>query len=1306
MADEIEAKRPKTTEAEKVELSDNAIWWTDHVKPLGVLQLPTDTARINKEVALAEEVVFCHENQQYSLATFLSKSNIHTDVYILAALAMVLHKMTREECFATSYTTPMGHIILIRNDFRADMTVQDLLHETAASLNESVKHEIHFDTIFRAFETKTDEERQHFRNLFTVSLTTQCRRPNLTANVPETQWSVTVEACQNSGMATRFVVQYDSAVFSAGRMQAFLRQLRSAYYDVVAHSSKKVSECTMVTAECESKLPNPKVILDDTWHGTTFSYLTKHATETPDRPLIVHGDKMYTYKQVEELSNRVAHYLIAKGIQKEERVALYAHRSSALVVGIMGILKSGATFTVIDPAYPVSRQNVYLEVAQPRAIITLHAAGPLNAEVQEYIDKELQLRCQLNGLTLDEELEELSTYSTEPCGVEIGPDNIGTLSFTSGSTGKPKAVRGRHISLTHFYPWMSQEFGLSADDRFSMLSGIAHDPIQRDVFTPIFLGATIHIPDVEDIVNPGALAKWVARSEVTVTHLTPAMGQLLTANATTSMPSLRVALFVGDVLTKRDVKRLQRLAPNLTAVNMYGTTETQRAVSYLKIPNDHSINMFKEILPSGQGMKDVQLLVLTSDMKLAGIGELAELYVRSPHLSAGYLGLPDQTAQKFLTNPFSNDLRDRLYRTGDLGRFLPNGAVECIGRADDQVKIRGFRIELGEIDTYLGQHPSVRENKTLVMRDKYEEKQIISFFVPQEPDKYNISELRKHLSQRLPQYAVPSVFYPLAVMPLTPNGKIDKSRLPYPDTAIMLLNRTQETIEVEMTQLQTKIREVFNQFLPGPATLHDNFFEIGGHSILATKVTFHLREVLKQDIAINLLYQYPTIAKLAAVIEELEISGRDLPVSNRQLQEKLDIEAETALDPSILPPRRMKTRSSNTVLLTGATGFLGSFLLRELLQQSGSRRVICLVRSKSQSDGVDRVVDSLKSYGLFDQAFMPRIEVVSGDLGLPLLGLSSQEFSDLAARIDNIIHNGAMVHWVYPYSKLKAVNVQGTVEIIRLSCSGREAIPLYFVSSTSVFDSPHYVKQKRSFIGEDAPLEAGDQLTVGYGQSKWVAEQLLRKATARGCPITIFRPGYIVGDSKTGVMNLDDYIVRLIKGCTQLGLAPRIMNRINMCTVDFVAEGIVQAMLTTSSGVLHFWQPLGISIKTIFSFMKQCGFNVEFTDYTSWRQALMDMTLAKNDNALYPLLHFVMDDLPTRSQTATLCNANTRALLKDKPVWSRYEIKEPTLAVLLAFLVNVGYLDPPPRAGQQGVLPLPKLTLSEDVKIKLRADTH
>lgn len=331
------------------------------------------------------------------------------------------------------------------------------------------------------------------------------------------------------------------------------------------------------------------------------------------------------------------------------------------------------------------------------------------------------------------------------------------------------------------------------------------------MFTPLFFGAELHVPTAEDIGTPGRLAEWMSDSSVTITHLTPAMGQLLSAQATRQIPSLLNAFFVGDVLTKRDCLRLQALATNVRIINMYGTTETQRAVSYFAIPPVSIDPTFlatqKDLMPAGEGMIDVQLLVVNrNDRNIpCAVGEVGEIYVRSGGLAEGYLD-QDASAEKFVNNWFSagapprkdtilhplhelagpesrywKGVRDRMYRSGDLGRYLPDGIVECTGRADDQVKIRGFRIELGEIDTHLSQHPLVRENVTLVRRDKDEEKILVSYFVPLDGPglagyasdipvdedgknvttgmrKYRrlIKDIREYLKKKLPSYSVPS----------------------------------------------------------------------------------------------------------------------------------------------------------------------------------------------------------------------------------------------------------------------------------------------------------------------------------------------------------------------------------------------------------------------------------------------------------------------------------------------------------------------------------------------------------------------
>ena len=553
--------------------------------------------------------------------------------------------------------------------------------------------------------------------------------------------------------------------------------------------------------------------------------------------------RVFTYQDINRASNIVAHYLINTGIQRGDIVMIYSSRGVDLMVCVMGVLKAGATFSVIDPAYPPARQTIYLGVAKPRGLIVIRSAGELDQLVEDYIRDELDVISRIPSIALQDDGTIQSGGSTDVLapfehlkdtrsGVVVGPDSNPTLSFTSGSEGIPKGVLGRHFSLAYYFSWMSKQFNLSSADKFTMLSGIAHDPIQRDMFTPLFLGAQLYVPTQDDIGTPGRLAEWMGKYGCTVTHLTPAMGQLLTAQATTPFPKLHHAFFVGDILTKRDCLRLQTLAENCCIVNMYGTTETQRAVSFFEVKSrsqDPSfLKKLKDVMPAGKGMLNVQLLVVNRNdrTQLCGVGEVGEIYVRAGGLAEGYRGLPDLNREKFVENWFVEKghwdhldkdngepwrqfwfgPRDRLYRTGDLGRYLPNGNCECCGRADDQVKIRGFRIELGEIDTHISQHPLVRENITLVRKNADNEPTLITFMVPrfdkpesllkfQTPVPENVSsdptvkgligyhllakDIKIFLKKRLASYAIPSLIVVWDRLPLNPNGKVDKPKLQF-----------------------------------------------------------------------------------------------------------------------------------------------------------------------------------------------------------------------------------------------------------------------------------------------------------------------------------------------------------------------------------------------------------------------------------------------------------------------------------------------------------------------------------------------
>ncbi|SCU89777.1 LAME_0E05446g1_1 [Lachancea meyersii CBS 8951] len=1196
-------------------------------------------------------------------------------------------------------------------------------------------------------------------------------------------------------------IVYNGLLFSDLRIEILLSQFSQFTSAVLQDTSNTITKVSLITPGSESALPDPTKNLG--WcdfAGCIHDIFQDNAAKFPDRTCVVETQgltssaqpRVFTYQDINRASNIVAHYLIRTGIKRGDVVMIYSSRGVDLMVCVMGVLKAGATFSVIDPAYPPARQTIYLGVAKPKGLIVIRAAGQLDQLVEDYISNELDvisripsIAIQANGLvdggalpgSSEDCLAKFESLKDTRSGVVVGPDSNPTLSFTSGSEGIPKGVLGRHFSLAYYFKWMSQQFNLSESDKFTMLSGIAHDPIQRDMFTPLFLGAQLLVPTEDDIGTPGQLADWMGKYEATVTHLTPAMGQLLTAQAVTPFPSLHHAFFVGDILTKRDCLRLQTLAENVRIVNMYGTTETQRAVSFYEVKSRSDDPLFlkslKDVMPAGKGMLNVQLLVVNRNdrTQICGVGEIGEIYVRAGGLAEGYRGLPDLNKEKFVSNWFvepghwdsldkSNGEpwrqfwygpRDRLYRTGDLGRYTPDGNCECCGRADDQVKIRGFRIELGEIDTHISQHHLVGENITLVRRNSDNEPTLITFMVPRFDKGDDLSkfeseisedvskdsvvkglvkyrsltqDIKSFLKKRLASYAIPTIVVVLEKLPLNPNGKVDKPKLQFPTSKQLALAADNSSIEIDDSGFSDTEREVRDLWLavlptrPATVTPDDSFFDLGGHSILATKMIFTLRTQLHVELPLGTVFKYPTIKLFANEVARARASSES-PSSEAAVTADYYGDAKE-LAKSMLPdsyPSRVTLDGFNpdtlNVFVTGVTGFLGSYILADLLNRPTTSRkikVFAHVRAKDGPAGMDRLKKAGIVYGTWSDAFASRIEVVLGDLSKPQFGLDNTAWGKLTNEIDVIIHNGALVHWVYPYAKLRDANVISTINVMNLASSGSKAKYFTFVSSTSTIDTPHYFELSDKLAAEGKGLLESDDLMGsstglggGYGQSKWAAEYIIRRAGERGLRGCIVRPGYVTGASSNGSSNTDDFLLRCLKGVVQLGKIPDIRNTVNMVPVDQVARVVTAAGFyppsENSLEVAHVTAHPRCLFRDYLNELKQYGYPVEVESYDEWRKSLeLSVIGRQEENALYPLLHMVLDNLPENTKAPELDDSNAVISLKKDTNWTGEDASggkgatSEQIGIYIAFLNKVGFLPPPP---QSGALPIPEITLSE-----------
>jgi amino acid adenylation domain-containing protein len=885
-------------------LEDQLSYWQQSLQQAPtMLELPTDYARPPMQTYRGErQSLLLSRSLVEALEKLGSQEDVTMFMTLLTAFKILLYRYTGQEDIVVG--APIAgrnrkeiegligfflNSLVLRSNLSGSPTFRELLGQVRqVTLGAYAHQELPFEKLL--------EELQPQRSLGHTPLFQVFFNMLILPNDPATLHDLIVKPLGRPGVQSKFDLTlyvrennrqlriqcvYNPDLFTQDRIAEMLQQYRFLLQQIVKTPDESIDRFSLVTSTAAHHLPDPTEPLDDDWKGSLQRQFSRQALRFPHHPAVIDSHDSWTYQELETRSNQLAYALAGSGIRHQDVVAIYGYRSASLVWALLGILKAGAAFMILDPAYPVSRLMGYLQAAKPQGWIRIEAAGPCPDQLEATITT---LPC-LFRLTLPTRTEAeacglLADYPTDPPGIVVGPDHLACVAFTSGSTGLPKGILGRHGPLTHFLPWQTNTFELTASDRFSMLSGLSHDPLQREIFTPLWVGATICIPPPDGIGAPGFLAHWLVQENITFIHLTPAMGQLLeeTASNGCPLPSLRYAFFVGDRLSRRTVARLRRLNSRVNCINSYGSTETQRAVGYYIIPPEQDREQLqpeaKAIFPVGCGMPGAQLLVLRRDRQAAGVGELGEIYVRSPHLARGYLDDDALTTASFLTNPFTGREHDRLYRTGDLGRYLPNGDVEFAGRVDRQVKIRGFRIEPGEIEAVLNQHPAVQEAVIIAQADgpdpdpvsRIMEKRLIAYVVPNRESTPTVTQLHRFLTEKLPAYMVPAVFMMLEALPLTPNGKVNLQALPLPEQT---RPRLEETFMAPRSPLEKTLAGIWAQVLKlDRVGINDNFFQLGGHSLLATQVISRIRHRCRVELPLRSIFEKPTVQGLAAIIEQ------------------------------------------------------------------------------------------------------------------------------------------------------------------------------------------------------------------------------------------------------------------------------------------------------------------------------------------------------------------------------------------------------------------------------------------------------
>lgn len=771
---------------------------------------------------------------------------------LLTAVQVLLHRLTGQERFLLGAPSS-GRLRPELEDvvgffvnnlvFPADLSGEPRLEELLARNREMAgfaltAQELPFEELVEALRPVRDPARPSLFQVFVnhLSIGNEPREAGDLRFEPvprpsvEAKFDLTVYAA-DEGERLRLELVAARSLFDEPRVEAMAESLERALAGLAADAARPASALALAGPRSQAVHPGPGELAPAGTLGAIPAAFRERARATPGRLALRSAAGETTCAALLERAASLAATLAQAGIGPGDLVALRLERSEALVAGVLGVLEAGAAFLVLDPAHPKGREADVLARARPRALLHRPAPG-----------------------------EAIRVEALGGPAAKLDP-GVAYAAVTSGTTGRPQVVLGTHAPVVQFLRWQREAFGLREDDRFALLSGLGHDPLLRDVFAPLSIGATLAIPEEEALRDPEALLAWLRDERVSVVHATPGLLRLLLAarGATErGLAGLRLVFAGGDVLRAGDVRRLRQAAPAARVVNLYGTTETPQGVAFFEAPDPgpESDAADARPVPVGRGREGVDLLVLDAGGRLAAIGELGEVGVRTPYLTEGYLGEPELTRARFVSG---------TYRTGDLGRYEPDGAVLLAGRADRQLKRRGYRLDPAEVEAALVSHPAVSE-AAVVENGEGDAARLVAFVVPGDGPPAPAEELRAFLRARLPEPFVPADVVALDRLPLTPNGKLDARALPFPSRAPA---EAAGAPLVPGDPVVDRLAAIWGRLLGvAPASPDDDFFALGGHSLLAAEMATVVRREMGADLTLASFFAAPTLRATAELVEQ------------------------------------------------------------------------------------------------------------------------------------------------------------------------------------------------------------------------------------------------------------------------------------------------------------------------------------------------------------------------------------------------------------------------------------------------------
>ena len=1251
---------------------DKSYWLKQFEDEIPILNMPTNYSRPVIQ-SFEGNKIYATISKQSQIEEFCKKYNTTAYSLLLTCYYILLYKYTnqtdiivgspivgRDKAELYDIIGMFVNTLALRSNIDSNSRFVDYLRINTAKLFTAFEHQTYpFDELVKDLNISRDTSRNP---LFDTMFTYQNNgNPKVNLNGINTKYYIPDNHSSKfdfsleilpDGSDLKLNLEYCTKLFSKNFMDKFLQHYINILNIILDNPNIQISKINMLSEDEENLILNKynQNSLDYPSDKNIFE-LFEEIAKNNNNTAIIYNEQKISYEELYKKVNEFSAYLISQGIKKGEIVATLLHRSSNLIVSMLGAMKCGAIYLPISTELPKDRIEYILSNSNAKTLI-------VDDFSPNFVKKDI--------ITINLDKIEFNNINCNNTYERVLPDDILYIIYTSGSTGLPKGVKITNKNLNNFIHSFNKLFDNSVGSQDICLSttNISFDVSMWEFFFTLLNGATLYLYPHENIEDIFDYCKTIVNSKITMAYIPPNILQEVYSILSGYNVSLNKILIGVEPIKVELMKKYFSLSPNMRIVNGYGPTETTICCTAFVLRENENIPY--DTIPIGKPLHNLQAYVLDKDLEPVPFGVSGELYICGDNVGKGYLNNEKMSKERYL--PCKYNLDQIMYKTGDIVKLNEDGNLSFIGRNDNQIKIKGHRIELNEISNTILRYPTITKCQVIV-KEENGNKYLVAYFTAS--NKIVINDLRSFLSSKLPFYSIPNLLVQLDKFVLTVNGKIDTKYLNN-----LSVNISSE-YEEPHTDLERKLVDLWKEFLKvDKIGINDNFFELGGDSLIAIKLQI---EIFKLGININYsdIFTHPTIKELAnktsTVTKQLDIENYDYSNINKLIEKNTE-------------PVDVSTNNTDleNVILMGVTGFVGIHILDQLLTNTNVT-VYCLIRRKNNMDIVSRLIKTLHFYfeNKYDSYIGNRIKIVEGDVSKPNFGLSDYKYTKLGKLASCIINSAAIVKHYGSQDLFDKTNIEGVQNIIDF-CKKFD-VKLYHISTLSVsgnvFAEDNFnasqVKEKTTF--RENNLYINQDLSNIYIHTKFIAERLILENVANGnLSATIIRLGNITNRYSDGKFQINissnAFLNRLIS-FMKLKCIPEYLKTgyLEFTPVDVCANAITKIVSSNLKyTVLHLFNNKHLDLTKMVNYLNEYGIEMNFVENKEFVNIIND-TLEHNNNILSGIINDFDADKRLQYESDVKLDNHFSNLVLNKIGFEWPEITKDYIFKYLKYLKDIGY---------------------------------